>query len=82
MFKVLELSGLFVCLGGLVKIVSAWWEGGGGADEIAGLWFGRGGSVPSLTLWFHLLKIFVQDFSINFLIRRFVNGIVVLRIYH
>ena len=39
MFKVLELSGLFVFLGGLAKIFSAW----GGTEEIARLWFARGG---------------------------------------
>ena len=41
MFKVLELSGLFVCLGGLVKILSAW-----GTEEIAGLWFAKGDQYP------------------------------------
>ena len=37
-FKALELSGLFVCLEGLVKIFSAC-----GTEEIAGLWFAREG---------------------------------------
>ena len=46
MFKVLELSGLFVCLGGLVKIFSDW-----RTEEIAGFWFAGGGSVPRLGLW-------------------------------
>ena len=32
----------FACLGGLVKIFSAWGRGGGGAEKIAGLWFARG----------------------------------------
>ena len=37
MFEVLELSGLFVCMGGLVFQCLAWTE------EIAGLWFAGGG---------------------------------------
>ena len=41
MFKVLELLGIFVRLGGLVKILSAW-----GTEEIAGLWFTRGDQYP------------------------------------
>ena len=41
MFKVLELLGIFVRLGGLVKILSAW-----GTEEIAGLWFARGDQYP------------------------------------
>ena len=40
-FKALELSGLFVCLEGLVKIFSAC-----GTEEIAGLWFARGDQHP------------------------------------
>ena len=46
MWKILELSRLFVCLGGLAKFFSAW-----GAEKIAGLWFALGGLVPRLTLW-------------------------------
>ena len=37
MFKVLELSVLFVCLGGFVKVLSSW-----GTEEIAGLWIAWG----------------------------------------
>ena len=39
--QVLVLSEIFVCLGGPVKIFSAW-EGGGGAEEITRLLFARG----------------------------------------
>ena len=35
MFEVLELSGLFVCLGDLLRFSVP-----GGAEEISGLWFG------------------------------------------
>ena len=45
MFKVLGLSGLFVCLRGLAKIFSAW-----GTEEIAGLWFTRGISTKADTM--------------------------------
>ena len=45
MFKVLGLSGLFVCLRGLAKIFSAW-----GREEIAGLWFTRGISTKADTM--------------------------------
>ena len=41
--RILELSGLFIFLGGLVTISSA----GGGTEEYAGLWFARVGSVPT-----------------------------------
>ena len=40
----LELSGLFVCPGGLIKFFSAWKEGGGQKD--AGLWFARVDQYP------------------------------------
>ena len=40
MFKVLELSGLLVCLGDLRFSVP------GGTEEIAGLWFARGDQYP------------------------------------
>ena len=40
MFEVLELSGLFVCMGGLVFQCLAW------AEEIAGLWFAGGDQHP------------------------------------
>ena len=50
LFKLLELSGLFDCLGGLVKIFIAW-----GRKETAGLWFPAEGSVPRLTLWIRKL---------------------------
>ena len=43
--RILELSGLFIFLGGLVTISSA--GAGGGTEEYAGLWFGRVGSVPT-----------------------------------
>ena len=51
MCNMMELSGLFLCLGGLIKFFSAW-----GTEEITGLWFAMGGggeeerSVPRLTL--------------------------------
>ena len=38
----LELSGLFVCLEGLIKFFSAW-----GTETIAGLWFARGSSTQA-----------------------------------
>ena len=44
MFKVLELSGLFVCLEGLVKIFL------GGQKKLVGCGSVKGGSVPGLTL--------------------------------
>ena len=45
MYNTLELSGIPVCLGGLIKFFSAW-----GTEEIAGFWFaitggGEGGGV-------------------------------------
>ena len=46
--NILELSGLFVCLGGLIKVFQCLGEG-----KIAAFWFARGGSVPRLTLWPH-----------------------------
>ena len=44
MFKVLELSGLFVCLGGIVKIFSAW---GGGQKKLLGCGLLGGGGVST-----------------------------------
>ena len=41
----LELSGLFVCLEGLIKFFSAW-----GTETIAGLWFARGSSTQADTV--------------------------------
>ena len=41
----LESSGLFVCLVGLVHFFSAW-----GREKSAGLWFATRGSAPRLTL--------------------------------
>ena len=38
MYNTLELSGIPVCLGGLIKFFSAW-----GTEEIAGFWFAVGG---------------------------------------
>ena len=38
MCNMMELSGLFLCLGGLIKFFSAW-----GTEEITGLWFAMGG---------------------------------------
>ena len=43
----LELLGLFVCLGGLIKFFSAW---GGGTEKVAGLWFARGISTQADTV--------------------------------
>ena len=43
MFKVLELSGLFVCPGDLFRFSV---PGGGGIEETAGLWFSRGDQYP------------------------------------
>ena len=37
MCNMMELSGLFMCLGGLIKFFSAW-----GTEEITGLWFAMG----------------------------------------
>ena len=37
-YNTLELSGLFVCLGGLTPFFSAW-----ETEQIAGLWFARAG---------------------------------------
>ena len=57
MYNTLELSGIPVCLGGLIKFFSAW-----GTEEIAGFWFARtgggegGGLISRLTL----------DMSVNF----------------
>ena len=45
MCNMLELSGLFVCLGGLVKFSSPW---GGGAEKMDRLWFARGDQQPSI----------------------------------
>ena len=42
MFKVLELSGLFVCPGDLFRFSVP----GGGIEETAGLWFSRGDQYP------------------------------------
>ena len=47
MCNILELSGVFVCLGRLVKFSVP-----GGTEKIAGLWFARRGSVPRLTYVF------------------------------
>ena len=41
MFKVLELSQLFVCLGELLRILVT-----GGPEEIAEFWFTRGDKCP------------------------------------
>ena len=51
----LELLGLFVCLGGLIKFFSAWGGGGGGGggggtEKVAGLWFARGISTQADTV--------------------------------
>ena len=54
--KSIGILGFFVCLGGLVKIFSAW-----GTEKIAGLWFARGGSVPRLTACFGCLKLSGKD---------------------
>ena len=57
MYNTLELSGIPVCLGELIKFFSAW-----GTEEIAGFWFARtggrggGGLISRLTL----------DMSVNF----------------
>ena len=57
MYNTLELSGIPVCLGGLIKFFSAW-----GTEEIAGFWFARTGGwgggclISRLTL----------DMSVNF----------------
>ena len=59
MFKVLELSGLFVCLGGLVKILSAW-----GTEEIGGLWFAKGDQYPGWHYVINLRKITSRDWKI------------------
>ena len=59
MFKVLELSGLFVCLGGLVKILSAW-----GTEEIGGLWFAKGDQYPGWHCVINLRKITSRDWKI------------------
>ena len=45
MSNTLELSGLFVCLGQLIKFFST-----SGDRKVAGLWFARG-SVHRLALW-------------------------------
>ena len=45
MCNMLELSGLFVCLEGLIKFFSAW-----GTETIAGLWFARGSSTQADTV--------------------------------
>ena len=45
----LELLGLFVCLGGLIKFFSAWGGRGGGQKKLLGCGL-LGGSVPRLTL--------------------------------
>ena len=46
----LELLGLFVCLGGLIKFFSAWGGRGGGTEKVAGLWFARGISTQADTV--------------------------------
>ena len=46
MCNIFDLSELFVCLGGLVKVFSVW-----GTEKIVGLWYTRGRSVSRLTLW-------------------------------
>ena len=58
MCNTLELSGIRVCLEGLIEFFSAW-----GTEEIAGFWFARtggggggGGLISRLTL----------DMSVNF----------------
>ena len=56
MFKVLELSGLFVCLGGLVKTSKP-----EGTEEIAGLWFTRAISTQAI----QILSISFFSFSIH-----------------
>ena len=38
MCNMMELSGLFLCLGGLIKYFSVW-----GTEKITGLWFSMGG---------------------------------------
>ena len=43
MWNLLELSDLFVCLGGLMKLSSTWEY-----KKIAGLWFARGDQYPGL----------------------------------
>ena len=59
MCSTLELSGLFVCLGVLVKFFSAW-----GTEKIAGLWFAKRDQYPgwhydSLEAWTVLIEISV-----------------------
>ena len=61
---------IFVCLGGLVKIFSAW-----GYRRIAKFWFDRGGSVPRLTL-FNLKHFNIKDFTIinfQYFFHNFIN---------
>ena len=51
--KISELSGLFVCLGKLVKFSVL-----GGTEKIAGLFFAREGSVLRQTLVNYFLKVY------------------------
>ena len=53
MFKVLQLSGAFVCLGGLVKISMPW-----GTEEINGLWLASGNQHPG---WHYDYKNFTRN---------------------
>ena len=49
----LELSGLFVCLGGLVHFQ---FLGGGGEKKLLVCGLRDGGSAPRLTLWIYILN--------------------------
>ena len=49
----------FVCLGGLVKILSAW-----GTEEIGGLWFAKGDQYPGWHYVINLRKITSRDWKI------------------
>ena len=54
--QVLVSSEIFVCLGGPVKIFSAWEGGGGGQRKLLGCCLLEGRSVPWLTLRIAVMK--------------------------